>query len=83
MYAPSLRPIQLRCIVRTRSGQPPSISRMSSSSCSAYRVMRKNHCSMSRFSTDAPQRQQTPPEDCSFESTVCSCGHQLTGETFL
>ena len=30
---PSLRPIQLRCMVRTFSGQPSSLSRPSSSSC--------------------------------------------------
>ena len=30
---PSLRPIQLRCMVRTFSGQPVSLSRSSSSSC--------------------------------------------------
>src|SRR5881397_3333053 len=38
---PSLRPIQLRCMVRTFSGQPCSLSRSRSNS-SAYCVIRKN-----------------------------------------
>ena len=41
--APCERPIQLRCIVTTWWGQ--SIVSRSSSSRSAYSVMRKNHCS--------------------------------------
>src|SRR2546428_6924454 len=45
--APSLRPIQLRCIVMTRSGQPGSRSHHSSSS-SAYAVILKNQPSISR-----------------------------------
>ena len=45
--APSERPIQLRCMVLTRSGH--SRSSRAARSSSAYAVMRKNHCSRSRF----------------------------------
>ncbi len=48
--APSLRPIQLRCMVRTFSGQPSMVSRPLRSS-SAYAVMRRNHWVRSRCST--------------------------------
>ncbi len=41
--------------------------------------MRKNHCSIFRISTSAPQRSQWPFTTCSFASTVWSLGHQLTG----
>jgi hypothetical protein len=37
----SLRPIQLACIVRTRSGQPAQACRARSSSSSAYAVIRR------------------------------------------
>ncbi len=40
MFTPSLRPIQLACMVFTRSGQPGSVSRSPSSS-SAYSVIRR------------------------------------------
>src|SRR4051812_25017661 len=77
-YAPSLRPIQLRCMVRTFSGQPSSCSSPALSS-SAYLVVRKNHCSSSRCSTGVVSwRQQHPPTTCSFASTVAHSGHQFT-----
>src|SRR5947208_3138407 len=75
---PSLRPIQLRCMVRTFSGQPGKRSRSRSNS-SAYCVVRTNHCSSSRCSTIVSSwRQQQPPTTCSFASTVAHFGHQLT-----
>ncbi len=75
---PSLRPIQLRCMVRTFSGQSPSLSRSRSNS-SAYCVMRKNHCSSSRCSTTVSSwRQQRPFTTCSLARTVQHFGHQLT-----
>ena len=79
--APSERPIQCRCIVRMRSGH--SIDEKSSSS-SAYRVMRKNHCSRSRISTIDSQRSQrptasSPRSTCSLASTVWQLGHQFAG----
>jgi hypothetical protein len=75
--APSLRPIQFVCMIRTGSGQ--SMPEKSSSS-SAYFVIRRNHCSRSRFSTFAPQRQQrrSVPSTCS-RASVPSFGHQSTG----
>src|SRR5215813_3917232 len=83
MYAPSLRPTQSRCRLITFAGQPLSISSMSATSCSAYFVMRKYHCSISFFVTFVPQRQQIPPDDCSFDRTAPSFGHQLTAEVRL
>ena len=75
---PSLRPIQLRCMVRTFSGHPSSLSRPSSSSW-AYAVMRKNHCTRSRWSTFVVScRQQHPSTTCSLASTVAHSGHQFT-----
>ena len=53
--APSDRPIQFVCWMRMGSGQSMPVK---SSSSSAYVVVRRNHCSRSRFSTSAPQRQQ-------------------------
>src|SRR4029077_86390 len=76
---PSERPIQLRCITTTFSGQSVSVSSPASSS-SAYCVILKNHCSSSRGSTIEPQRQQAPSITCSLASTVLSTGHQLTVE---
>ena len=76
--APSERPIQLRCIVSTRSGHDSSVS-ISSSSASAYSVILKNHWVRLRDSTSAPQRSQRPSITCSFASTVWSFGHHLTG----
>ncbi len=75
---PSERPIQLRCMMRTFSGQPSSLSRPSSSSC-AYAVIRKNHCTRSRCSTIVSScRQQRPSITCSLASTVAHSGHQFT-----
>ena len=81
-WAPSERPIQLRCIASTRSGQWPVSWSMSSSRASAYSVMRKYHWFRVRLVTSVPQRSQRPSTTCSFASTVWSCGHQLTGESF-
>src|SRR5438067_5114505 len=83
MYAPSLRPTQSRCRFKTFSGQSLSISLMSATSCSAYFVVRRYHCLISFFVTGVPQRQQIPPDDCSFDSTVSSLGHQLTADVRL
>src|SRR5262249_55399403 len=55
--APSERPIQLCCIVTTRSGHDSS-SLKSSSSRSAYSVILKNHCSSCLTTTSVPQRSQ-------------------------
>ena len=81
-WAPSERPIQLRCMVSTRSGQRPSSGAMSSSSRWAYSVTLKYHCVSSRLVTSAPQRSHSPSTTCSLASTVWSFGHQLTGENF-
>src|SRR5467141_1058250 len=81
--APSLRPTQSRWRFKTFSGQPSSISLISVTSSSAYLVIRRNHCSISFFTTGVPQRQQVPPDDCSFDSTVSSFGHQLTADLRL
>ena len=79
---PTLLPIQLRCMVFTRSGQPGRVSRPVSSS-SAYSVMRRKYIGMSRFSTSAPERQPRPSITCSLASTVWSTGSQLTVAIFL
>ncbi len=76
--APSERPIQLRCMVTTCSGQDSSRSK-SASSRSAYSVIAKNHCSRLRASTSEPQRSQRPSITCSLASTVWSTGHHCTG----
>ncbi len=76
--APSLRPIQLRCIGSTRSGHLPSSGAMSASSRSAYSVILKYHWVSVRRMTSAPQRSHRPPTTCSLASTVWSTGHQLT-----
>ena len=76
--APSERPIQLRCIVLTRSDQCGSASRPASRR-SAYSVIRKNHCVRSRISTASPERSQRPSTTCSLASTVRQPGHQFTG----
>ena len=74
---PSDRPIQFVCWTLIGSGQSMPLK---SSSSSAYLVIRKNHCSRSRFSTSAPQRQQrrSGPSTCS-RASVPSFGHQSTG----
>src|SRR4051812_600187 len=83
MNAPSLRPTQSRCRLRTFSGQLLSISSISLTNSSAYFVVRRYHCSISFLVVCAPHRQQIPPDDCSFDSTVSSFGHQLTAEVRL
>ena len=77
---PSLRPIQLVCIVLIGSGQS---SPLKSSSSSAYFVTRRYHWARSRFSTFAPQRQQwrSTPSTCS-RARVPSFGHQSTGDVW-
>ena len=64
-------------MTRTGSGQSMPVKSRSSS---AYFVIRRNHCSRSRFSTCAPQRQQrrSAPSTCS-RASVPSLGHQSTG----
>ncbi len=52
---------------------------MASSSSCAYSVMRTNHCSISRFSTGAPERQPLPSMTCSLASTVWSIGVPVDG----
>jgi hypothetical protein len=76
--APSLRPIQLRCIALMRSGH--SIVSRASISSSAYAVVLKNHCSRFLDTTSAPQYSQWPSCTCSFASTTWSTGHHVTGE---
>ena len=68
--APSDRPIQFRCIVRTFSGQ--SVEAVDARRAARRRsaVIRKNHCSRSRLVTGVPQRQQPPSTTCSLASTV-------------
>jgi hypothetical protein len=75
--APSLRPIQFVCMMRTGSGQSMPLK---SSSSSVYFVMRRNHWARSRFSTFAPHLQQrrSAPSTCS-RASVPSLGHQSTG----
>ena len=66
-------------MVMTRSGHPPSSSFKSSSNCSAYAVVFRNHCSISLASTGASScRQQQPFTTCSLASTVAHLGHQFT-----
>ena len=74
---PSERPIQLRCISRTLSGQRSSVSSASSSSCE-YFVILKTHWLISRCSTIAPERQPRPSITCSLASTVMSTGSQFS-----
>ncbi len=76
--APSLRPIQLRCISSTRSGHLPSSASMSASSRSAYSVILKYHWVSVRRMTSDPHRSHLPLMTCSLASTVWSTGHQLT-----
>jgi hypothetical protein len=76
--APVDRPIQLRCIVLTLSGQ--SILSRSSISRSAYAVMRIIHWRRLRLKTGKLPRSLRPSEvTSSLASTVPSPGHQLTG----
>jgi hypothetical protein len=81
--APLLRPIQFRCIAMTLAGQVPSSCLRSSSSRSAYSVIRKYHWVSFFFSTTAPDRSLVPSgSTCSFASTVWSTGSQLTQLSF-
>ncbi len=76
--APVDRPIQLRCINLIESDQ--SRSSRSSSSRSAYDVMRIIHClSGRRYTGKLPRSLRPSPVTSSFASTVPKPGHQFTG----
>ena len=76
--APELRPIQLRCMTRTFSGQ--STRSRSSARRSAYAVMRIIHWRRLRLKTGKLPRSERPSlVTSSLESTVPRPGHQLTG----
>ena len=78
--APSLRPIQLRCMALTLSGQ--SSTSRSSSSRSEYAVMRIIHCRNRFRNTGKLPRSLRPSEvTSSLASTVPRPGHQLTIES--
>jgi hypothetical protein len=78
MCAPVERPIQLRCIVLTDSGQ--SIFSRSSSSRSPYAVIRIIHCFRTRLKTGKLPRSLRPSAvTSSLASTVPRPGHQFTG----
>ena len=78
MCAPTERPIQLRCMTLTGSGQ--SSSSRSSSSRSAYAVIRIIHCFRFRLKTGKLPRSLRPSAvTSSLASTVPRPGHQLTG----
>jgi hypothetical protein len=68
--APLDRPIQFRCMVSTCSGHWPCSCFMSSSSRSAYSVIRKYHWVSFFFVTGVSQRSHRPFTTCSFASTV-------------
>ena len=76
--APLLRPIQLRCMILTFSGQ--STRSRSSASRSAYAVMRIIHWRRSFLKTGKFPRSERPSlVTSSLASTVPSPGAQLTG----
>ena len=76
--APVERPIQLRCMVLTDSGQ--STRSRSSSRRSAYAVIRIFHWRRVRVNTGKLPRSLRPSAvTSSLASTVPSPGHQLTG----
>jgi hypothetical protein len=78
--APCDRPIQLRCMSLTGSGQ--STSSRSSSRRSAYAVMRICHWRRLRWNTGKLPRSLRPSAvTSSLDSTVPSAGHQLTGDS--
>ena len=78
--APVDRPIQLRCMVLTFSGQ--SSTSRSSSSRSEYAVMRIIHCRNRFRNTGKLPRSLRPSEvTSSLASTVPSPGHQFTIES--
>ena len=75
--APTLRPIQLRCIVLIDSGQ--SSRSRSASRRSAYAVICSFHCFNGRRNTGWLPRSLRPSGvTSSLASTVPSAGHQLT-----
>ena len=75
--APIDLPIQSRCILSVPAGQSRPSS--SSTSRSAYAVMRSIHCVISRFSTGSPVSMYLPSWTSSFASTVPSAGQKFTG----
>ncbi|MNW61415.1 hypothetical protein D3C74_394690 [compost metagenome] len=78
--APSLRPIQLRCIDLTFSGQ--SMRSRSSARRSAYAVMRMFHWRRLRWKTGKLPRSERPSDvTSSFASTVPRPGAQFTGDS--
>src|SRR3989338_3114624 len=95
---PSLRPIQLRCIVLIGSGQS-NFSRLFSNlsgyelsspvfflftfSFLLFPVILKNHCSRFFCITLWPQRSHWPSITFSLAKTVWQEGHQFTGACFL
>ena len=76
MSTPSLRPIQLVCMMLIFSGQ--SIFEWSRSS-SAYWVTLNSHWSRSRLETSEEHRSHRPSMTCSLARTVLQDGHQLAG----
>ena len=79
---PSLRPIQLRCMAITLSGQPVRESQSFNSS-SAYAVILRNHCLRSFCVTLLSHLQHKSFTTCSLARTVSQDGHQLTKDAFL
>ncbi len=78
--APCERPIQLRCMVLTFSGQ--SRTSRSSINRSEYAVMRIIHCRNRLRNTGKLPRSLRPSEvTSSLASTVPNPGHQLTTES--
>ena len=78
--APSLLPIQLRCVSLSESVQS-ILSRPSSNLC-AYADTLKHHCFIFFCTTGKPPRSETPSTTSSLASTVPSAGHQLTIVSF-
>ncbi len=78
--APSLRPIQLRCISMMFAGHRPSSSLCPESSSSAYFVMPMNHWSSSFWATGVWSWMKHVPSrfTCSLASTVWHSPHQLS-----
>ncbi len=75
--APSLRPIQLRCMSFTDSGQS-TLSR-SASSLSAYSVIFSTHWRMFLRTTVVPHRSHFPSFTSSLAKPVLHASHQLIG----
>lgn len=74
-FAPSERPIQLRCISLIDSGQ--SKSSKSSNKRSAYSVILVPIVSLV-YDKLRPPRSETPSTTSSFDKTVPKAGHQFT-----